>query len=177
MKNRTAIWTIYIFLQCSGCICKKSVIDPNGLPRATQEGKNTFGFLLNGQPWTPKGVRGTANLSIDYDPGYNKGIFEIVAYDFTSPISEQLTIGVRDSLNFMTSPITISLNKESLYVISYSKLCDYFSTVNGVISSGSLTITSFNKTTRIIAGVFNATLYRPGCDTIHITDGRFDMRF
>ena len=53
--------------------CRKTprptVTDIPGLPPATQTGANTLGFLLNGQPWTPQGSNGTANLSIDFDPG------------------------------------------------------------------------------------------------------------
>ena len=33
--------------------CKKNDTDPNGLPPATQEGKNTGGLLLNGETWLP----------------------------------------------------------------------------------------------------------------------------
>lgn len=157
--------------------CEKDKPDSIGLPAATQEGKNTLGFLLNGQPWMPQGVRGTGNLSIDYDPTFNNGIFEIVGYDFVPTVSEQLTIGIKDSLNFINAPATFNLNKESLYVISYSKTCDYFSTLSEVGSSGSMTITKLDRTNRIISGTFNATLSKAGCEIVKITEGRFDMKF
>ncbi len=63
-KILTAITIIFIFCFAQ---CKKPKVDSNGLPAATQEGKNTFGFLLNGQPWPPHGFNGTANLSLYYD--------------------------------------------------------------------------------------------------------------
>jgi hypothetical protein len=50
--------------------CKKlfTNLDADGLPPATQTGANTLGFLLNGQPWTPKGLVGqSANLRVAYD--------------------------------------------------------------------------------------------------------------
>lgn len=62
-----------------------------------------------GKHGPPKGVRGTANLSIDYDPGFNQGIFNIVAYNFVPAKSEQLIVGVRDSLNFMQYPLHFNL--------------------------------------------------------------------
>ena len=157
--------------------CKKNNPDSNGLPAATQEGKNTIGFLLNGQPWKPQGVRGTGNLSIDYDASFNQGIFSIVAYNFNTPLSQQFIIGVRDSLNFMNAPIVLSLNRISLYSLSYNTPCDYFNQLNDVTSIGNLTITKLDRTNRIISGTFNATLSKTGCAEIKITDGRFDMKF
>ena len=157
--------------------CKKSNVDSNGLPAPTQDGKNTIGFLLNGQPWKPQGVRGTGNLSIDYDAGFNEGIFSIVAYNFNTPLSQQFIIGVRDSLNFINAPITLALNRTSLYSLSYNNPCDYFNQLNDVASIGSLTITKLDRTNRIISGIFNATLSKTGCSEIKITEGRFDMKF
>jgi len=52
---------ILLVLSSIFATCKKNPTDSNGLPPATQEGKNTFGFLLNGQVWTPQGNNGTAN--------------------------------------------------------------------------------------------------------------------
>lgn len=159
--------------------CKKDPAKNAELPAATQDGKGTLGFLLNGQPWTPKGSRPFAspNLSIDFDPGYRNGIVNIVAYDFTQASSDQFTLGVKDSLNYLQAPFTLNLSQKSLYGISFNKPCEYFSSLNGIISSGSLTITKLDKTNRIIAGTFNATLSMSGCETINITEGRFDMKY
>ncbi len=166
------ILTVFCFAEC-----KKNKPDSNGLPAATQEGKNTLGFLLNGQPWKPQGTRVTGNLSIDYDAGFNQGIFSIVAYNFNTQISEQFIIGVRDSLNFINAPITLSLNRLSLYSVSYNTPCDYFNQLNDVTSTGSMTITKLDRTNRIISGTFSATLTKASCTEIKITDGRFDMKF
>ena len=166
------ILSVFCFAQC-----KKSAPDSNGLPAATQDGKNTLGFLLNGQPWKPQGVRGTGNLSIDFDPSFNQGIFSIVAYNFNTSVSEQFIIGVKDSLNFINAPITLSLNRLSLYSVSYNTPCDYFNQLNDVTSSGSMTITKLDRTNRIISGTFTAALQKTGCTEIKITDGRFDMKF
>lgn len=151
--------------------------NPSGLPNATQEGKNTIGFLLNGKPWTPKGFRGTGNLSIDYDPSYNQGIFSIVAYDFSEPEAKQFIIGIRDSLNYLGAPITLPLTRESLFSVSYNSPCDYFNQSNEVSSSGSLSITKLDKSNGVISGTFDATLSINGCETVQITEGRFDMKF
>ena len=52
------------------------------LPLATQNGTYAFGFLLNGQPWTPKGSNGTDNYQLVYDPGYRGGSLQIRAYRY-----------------------------------------------------------------------------------------------
>lgn len=81
--------------------CQKENRDSNGLPPATQEGKNTLGFLLNGKPWKPQGSNGTANLSIDYDAGINNGGVGISAYRIISSNErEYFGMGIIDSLNF-----------------------------------------------------------------------------
>ena len=175
MKNILSLFLIGFFFCFAKC--NKEDLDFSTLPPATQEGRNTLGFMLNGKAWAPKGFRVTGNLSIDYDPGYNQGIFNIVAYDFSTPISQQFTIGIRDSLNFINAPISFHLNQSSLYVVSFSKSCNYFSTLQGIGSNGNLTITKLDRANHIISGTFSATLYKTGCDTIKITEGRFDMKF
>lgn len=157
--------------------CKKDKTDNYGLPPATQDGKNTLGFLLNGQPWKPGGFSITGNLSIDVDPGFDDGIFNIVAYNFNTVTQEQFSIGVSDSLNFAQIPASYALSQTSLYGISVKKSCDYFNRLSDVQSSGNLTITKFDKTNRIISGTFNATLSKAECPPITITEGRFDMKY
>jgi hypothetical protein len=171
----TAAFIISLF---SFSKCKKEVNGiSHGLPPATQEGKNTIGFLLNGKPWTPSGFDGTANLSIDVDFGFSKGIFGIAAYRIGQGINESFGIG-SDSLNYMMYPITLAINSSSDAQVRFSKQpcsIDFFDRT--VYRSGSLTISKLDKDDRIIAGTFTANLYRQGCDTVKITDGRFDMKF
>ncbi|MBO0356923.1 hypothetical protein J0X19_03110 [Hymenobacter sp. BT186] len=41
---------------------------------------------------------------------------------------------------------------------------------------GTLTITRLDLTAGIISGTFDFTLYKPGCNSIRVTDGRFDYQ-
>jgi hypothetical protein len=181
MKNLfLSLITISILstLSCSSCK-KEIVIDNSGLPPTTQTGANTLGFTLNGQPWIPQGNNGTANLSIDYDAGFNNGVFGISAYKIINTNNrEYFGIGLKDSLNFMVAPFNINLSNTSLYRIRFDNgICSYFSTDTDTKTSGSLTVNKLDRINRIISGTFNATLSKAGCDTIKITDGRFDMKF
>lgn len=176
-KVITAILILSIF---SFAQCKKTNTDSNGLPAATQEGKNTLGFLLNGQPWKPQGNNGTANLSIDVDFGFNQGVFGIAAYRILlSNNREYFGIGIRDSLNFVTIPSMLTMNKYSIANSRFStNTCDMSFYDTTVFRSGNLNITKLDKVNRIISGTFNTILFEPNCgDTIKITDGRFDMKY
>jgi len=176
MKNLITgllILTVFCFAEC-----KKNKPDSNGLPAATQEGKNTLGFLLNGQLWKPQGFRGTGNLSIDFDPNFNQGGFNIVAYNFVPAISEQFIIGIKDSLNSITAPANFSLTNSSLLGIAYAnRNSSFISNEASTTVSGNLILTNLDRTNRIICGTFTATLNKTGCAEIKITDGRFDMKF
>lgn len=171
-----ALLTLFVFCFAK---CEKDKPDSNGLPPVTQEGKNTLGFLLNGKPWTPKGFNGTANLSIDFDPGIENGVFGISAYRIISnDIREYFGIGIKDSLNFYKAPFTLALTNTSLYRFYYSNNnCTFFSTDSNTHVSGVLSITKVDRINRIISGTFNATLSKSGCESIEISNGRFDMKF
>ena len=178
--------TVLVVIVAITAACKKNnntTTDPNnipGLPPATQTGANTLGFLLNGVPWTPAGNNGTANLSIDFDPGIDNGVMGITAYRITN--SQQIQyfgFGIIDSLNVRVPPYTIALSKTSLYRCRfYMNLdCYLLSIENETQSTGSITILKLDRTNRIVAGSFNAMLHKIGCDSIKITNGRFDLKF
>ena len=179
--------TIYILLLaitiCFPQCCKEKPHNNNtdvpGLPPATQTGANTLGFLLNGVPWVPAGNNGTANMSIDFDPGFNNGGMGIAAYKVIANNNlEYFGIGIADSLNFLIPQFNLPLRQKSLFRITFVKgICEYFSIDSSIVLNGELTINKLDRVNNIIAGTFNATLFKPGCDTIRITEGRFDMKF
>ncbi len=182
MKNTFLLIFALFFITLTTSKCKKD--KPNNpidhLPPATQEGKNTLGFLLNGQPWTPQGNNGTANLSVDVDFRFNQGIFGIAAYRIiNSNNREYFGIGISDSLNFISSNNSLVMGKNSLSKSRFSpNSCDMSFYDTTVFRNGELIITKLDQTNRIIAGKFNAILFQKGCgDTIKITNGRFDMKY
>lgn len=179
---KSSLFLFIVLILCCFSCHKHKLLESNGLPPATQGGKNTMGFLLNGKPWLPAGYDGgTANLTFDYEPNFKNGGFDIAAYQRINGrnYDESFGFGISDSLNYMSIPITLPLGQKTLFGLRFSNgtNCEYFSTDSGTYDSGSLTITKLDATPNrvIISGKFNATLYKPGCDTIHITEGRFDM--
>ena len=69
-------------LGLSQCKKKRDPAPEDQLPPATQTGANTFGCLVNGQPWTPQGYNGMSNYSVYYDPTYRKGTLNIFKYKY-----------------------------------------------------------------------------------------------
>lgn len=158
--------------------CNKNGPDPaSQLPPATQTGQRTIGCLVNGQPWTPQGFDGTSNYSVDYDQGLG-GSFDIRAYRYQqqpndnyqylilegSRLHDPKTYSISDSLN---TRVAFNDRRKGCYMSSLDK---------GTYRRGTLTITHFDLQTGIIAGTFEFTLAKPGCDTLRITRGRFDYK-
>ena len=55
--------------------------------------------------------------------------------------------------------------------------CDqYGSTKTTTYQAGTLIITRFDLAQGVIAGTFSFKLYQPGCDTLRLTQGRFDYK-
>ncbi|MBF9253145.1 hypothetical protein I2I11_07560 [Pontibacter sp. 172403-2] len=152
--------------------CKKDKAEPQ-LPAATMEGKNTFGAMVNGKVWTPKGRPNfyESNLSVVYDPGYEAGSLEIKAFRVTENTDDYIFI-------YMSQ-----LDHEGIYNLDNPKFgtatfwshCTYEREPE-VYRRGKLEITKLDLTNGIIAGKFEFTLAKLGCDTVRVTEGRFDKK-
>lgn len=179
----------YLFLLSTITICMVQCRKPGtytrtdtpGLPPATQIGANTFGFLLNGQPWVPSGNNGSGNnLSIDYDPGIRNGVIGISAYK-TLPnrtYDEYFGMGFW-ALNNSSFPLTANFLDTIRTIAGFNTdiNCWLTSHYADVKTEGFLSIDVYDKQKRIIAGRFEFTLEKNGCPTIKITKGRFDFKF
>ncbi|MGC4023079.1 MAG: hypothetical protein QM734_14610 [Cyclobacteriaceae bacterium] len=144
------------------------------LPPATQTGANTFGFLLNGKVWLPKGSNGFPNLSPSYDPNFHgKPTFGISSYRVVSS-------SVFQNFGFYVNGIDkegeFYFSSDSVASASFdNSSCEYFYHDSTVYREGSIRITKLALP--IISGTFDFILCKPGCDTIKITQGRFDFKF
>ncbi len=144
------------------------------LPPVTQEGKNTFGCLVNGKAWY-------TNSTIDAGGDYQLG--SLYLYGIQDTPSQGISLNLREeSSDPLISTGTYSLLPSALYSpyvsFRYSSNCIYGGTdyPNSVIF-GALTITKFDKVKYIISGLFEFTITHPECDTLEITNGRFDIRY
>ena len=69
---------------------------------------------------------------------------------------------------------TIVINKEGIFK-DRTKTCQ-FPGNDLYYRRGKLIITRLDKQAGIISGTFSFTLYKPGCDSIRVTNGRFDRK-
>ncbi len=173
---------LLICLITSNCKKHKTTADPvSQLPPVTQVGANTFGCLVDGQVFVPKGsLFSSPSLQCAYqylDNSSSKGFYF------------QLSASHRYSTQNIKS-IAIGTENLELKEVSYV-LEDAFKAGNGfgLLSEsgvayytqknlpGLLTITRFDQINQIVSGTFwFSVVVNPG-DTIKITDGRFDMQF
>jgi len=173
--------TLLLFTQCT-----KADPDPtSALPPETQTGANTFGFLLNGQPWTPTynfAIGTPPPLRVTYDPTYAGGSLQIRAIRAVTglPDGQYLLIGGSSINKTGTYPMSIAGPAGIYYSTGLrSGPCQEYNDSNhapGFSMQGQLVITRLDMTAGIIAGTFSFTLAQTGCDTIKVTQGRFDKK-
>jgi hypothetical protein len=143
----------------------------NCLPPITTEGKGTFGCKVNGNVWLTKGAWGNPATVMRYSDtllniyGFNDKDKSTVAL-YLSPVLDS------GFYNFQTAPFTYS---SVAYSPSYNQ-SETFSSSPATV--GFLKIIKFQPyTTGIISGTFEFDVYNSEGDTLHITEGRFDLHF
>ncbi len=177
MKKITQLLLLFLcsllLTQCGWLFGNKE--DDPKLPPATQEGKHTFGCLVNGEVWLPSGFNGRPNLQATYDPTYRWGTLNVRAFKSKDGKAYQSIGFYSDSLT-STGVYPLYLpGRQTGKFSDIETLCVYDREVSYV--NGTLIITRLDLQQRIVSGTFEFTLAQPGCDTIRVTDGRFDTKF
>jgi hypothetical protein len=157
---------------CEGCKKDdpKPLTELEKLPPATQSGKNTFGCLVNGKAWVPVS-------STDATAVYQQGILQIGGHLY----NPTQVIGVSLIENgFPIQPGSYSLTElpqNTADVSIWGKdnnpcIYDEKNTLSGV-----LTVTRIDMVSYIVSGIFEFSTVTSGCDTLKITNGRFDLKY
>jgi hypothetical protein len=170
IQQSSLLLLISILFVCSKC--KKDDIiptdNPYGLPNATQTGVNTFACRVNAQNWVS-------------EPGIYK----------TGGSFNTDTLGCFGTVNGNIIRLFIGGNtvQAGQYVlgVASNRYIRYstFATCTGNLPvillrdavSGTVTITKIDTVKKIIAGTFNCRIPIPNCDTLNVTDGRFDIGY
>jgi len=177
MNKATISILLSALLGLSQCSQEDNPTPDEQLPPATQTGANTFGCLVNGKVWTPKGYNGSSNYSVYYDLGYRNGTLNVATYRYEpgANASRQDIILFSDSLQRTgIYPLTVVNHQEALFY-GNSTQCEFHQNERHY-RRGELTITRLDLQAGVISGTFWFTLAKPGCDTIKVTQGRFDKR-
>lgn len=161
--------------------CKKHHTNPysdNGLPPATQTGANTFACRVNGEVWIVKPAFGISVISggISNDTLGVLGTTLKKNSDFWGDL--YIWIGYFDSSKQKYS-LDDSINSYIMY--NTNKSCftrtGGYGVGNAKSTDGELTLTRVDTVNKIISGTFWATIPTAYCDTLHITQGRFDIDY
>ncbi|RTQ50657.1 hypothetical protein EJV47_08465 [Hymenobacter gummosus] len=175
--NRPYLYAALLLLtQCSKC---KDDPKPgqDKLPPVTQEGENTFGCLLNGQVWTPRGNDGFSNYTVDYDPTRAQGTLSIAAARIRSATNDHQTLGLfSDSIQATGTYRLRTQGRHGAGMMDVRTGCQYYAVDASTYCRGRLTLTRLDRQAGIVAGTFEFVLAKPGCDTVRVTEGRFDKK-
>ncbi len=171
-----------MLLTCLLPACKDLDITP-GLPEATQEGKNTFGCMVDGKLWLPYAEH---TLDSEVEGEHSTGWFGVRAEQEKNPL-QYIWLQLADSTGGLKLK-TYSLDEGfSAYLESYTNgVSERYDTGPG--NDGSITITKLEpRTGTAIGGVsrsytivsgtfsFSATSATTG-KAVRITEGRFDVQ-
>lgn len=187
--------TVLIFLLCAANGCKKAKEpppdNPYGLPNATQTGANIFACRVNGKNWTVK----SRNLSTSYRRSNNRDTFSFGGLGLPDSILSLISISIKEKIREGASFRLNDTTNAFAATFRINALCGPTSGYGGAqwnnSSDGHLAITRFTgiysipscctygsyDTNAIVAGTFNFVVAIPGCDSIKVTDGRFDINY
>lgn len=153
-----------------GCRKQKTDLTDNGLPPATQKGANIFACRLNGKPFIAYSDKDHLGATVHSDSlligGAIKGnYYESIFIRIKNPTIRPAIYSLSDTSN-QINILTDSTCKGIIYTLLDN---------HGI--GGAIQITRFDTTQNIVSGKFTGLIPIPDCDTLHITDGRFDIRY
>lgn len=177
MKHIIILLTLLTTLSCCNNDDDQPTNPIDQLPPATQTGEQTFGCLINGEPFVPPRF-GSNAPSVFYqfvDGAYTLGIS---ARRGGGPELKSINLGCLD----------MPLIDETNYTLLEFETGNYFAEYRigaGVVFEGSsssstpgiLTITNFDEENFIISGTFEFSIIDNNGTTINITNGRFDLNY
>jgi hypothetical protein len=173
-------YLLLLFLALTVNSCDKNDDDSprdsiSRLPPATQTGANTFGALLDGEPFIPAG--GSSPLDSQYQLINGERFFSLQG---NKRIEDFNFIALSLSTNAQELEQGRTYVLESEFTLGgvsgkYSFNGDIYDTDDQ--NSGELTITRLDLNAQIISGTFFYDVIDGNGNLREIRDGRFDMRF
>ncbi len=144
------------------------------LPEITQEGKNTFGCLMNGVVWVPRVEIFVPWYTLDFQ--FNTGNGNITCRVLTTTQDDFLQVTFGPTNN---KPGTFNVkpsNNTSMYLLSMSK--DYVPLLKDSMFNR-VKVNFIDTDYKIVSGEFQFKLYNNSNpkDTISVTNGRFDLHY
>ena len=160
---------------------KKEKTGIDGLPPATQEGKGTFGCLVNGLLFTPKGSPFGGPIQQSYYQFVNGVNYFLVSGTNNSNSSKVYSIKIRSEDVILQTGMTIPLiegekgKASGLYWVGEVASTNEYKTDGH--NKGELKITRFDEANQIVSGTFWFDAVNDKGVKVEVREGRFDMRF
>ncbi|MDX1906375.1 MAG: DUF6252 family protein [Bacteroidia bacterium] len=168
MKTPILLMAVLLILLLSAC--DRPLFGPN-LPRETQEGANTFGCRVDGEVWLPNNP---VFPYISTSSSFGDGTMFVDADDRKGETS--ISIHFYKKI-FSDSTYSLFHNGADKWVYYYANNTFYYPDSQ---QAGYLMITRLDTLELgIVSGTFSfdAVNENDSTDVIHITDGRFDLKF
>lgn len=189
--------TLLLLSLCAGG-CRKHrttpADNPYGLSNATQTGANIVGCRINGINWMLKKINSN-NLHTSWSYSNDRLPLTIAASGTPTIIADQIAITINSEVREGATYSFKDTTQATASIFRLDAPCGATSGYGGAqwtkAIDGSVTITRHSGSYRvptgyshgdydeqsIIAGVFNFVIAIPGCDSIKVTDGRFDINY
>jgi len=166
-----------LFIAITFLACKKSNNNiGDSLPPITQEGKNTFGCLINGKVYLPKGFeQNHPSFEMIVDPTFN-GNLNVRTFRKENGVTQSFGFTCYSVIGIGTFELPGQIYP--LYAKDINSNNCYYVSSNNNFRSGRVNITRYDLANGIISGTFEFKLYddQISCDTIYIKQGRFDKK-
>ncbi len=169
----TTLLAFTLLFTCTNCNKDDDTSPADQLPPITMEGKGTFACLINGEVWKWKGRNpwnGFPNLDTYYHEPTN-GLFIQAKKDDDETNTKLQTINIGSFVDSIGS-YTISFDNRT-YVDYTQNNSDCITFQLDTLQKRQLNIIKLDKEAKIISGTFEFTVIND-CDTLRITEGRFD---
>lgn len=167
---------IAVFALCIGCNNDDNEPDnpTDQLPPATQTGAQTFGCLINGEPFLPKNFgQNRLNVFVQTINGnYYLGMIS------SSSDNQTIIVGATEVQDLKPGVYSLSDEEPGSFSASYKQVVNSTESINGKTTSespGTITITKFDPVNFILSGNFEFKVKDENNNLIKITDGRFDL--
>lgn len=177
IKNKLFFIIIAVNIIIFSSACKKQL-----LPELTQSGRNTFGCLINGVLFKPKGSLLKGSLP-NAQYGYNSSAAGFsLRIDIENKVDDHLKTM---QLNYLSnselkSGITIPITTGTFEVAS-ANYTDYandlwsYTTTDKI--KGELEISYFDKSTHVVSGTFWFNAVNKQGEKVKVREGRFDIKY
>ncbi|MCE7040812.1 DUF6252 family protein [Dyadobacter sp. CY312] len=146
----------------------------------SQEGKNTFSCKVNGKVWIPDG---TGDIFVNIKPIYGVYYYNSLIDTIYVNIETNSSSGEQVQLFLRTFDVGVHMLDDDTQVTGssfYPKNYGFYSFkhknyITSKEHTGSITISKSNISSGILSGTFEFTATSATGESVHITEGRFDL--